>query len=90
MSVNRRIKRCIAIALVGAGVAAGAATGGQALAEGTTGQQGLPAILPTATPSELAQLESSQTEGFSYGDPPSRPYSNVEMNVFASEGYVGS
>jgi hypothetical protein len=88
MLVYRRVKRSVAIVLVGAGVVAGGAVGGQALAEGSQ-PSAMPPILQAATPSELAQLEWSGAEGFSYGDPPSRPYSDVEMNAFASEGYVG-
>ena len=52
-----------------------------------------PPILPPLRPSELAELrraEAQQWQALSYRLPAGARYSNVEMDVFAAEGYVRS
>jgi hypothetical protein len=100
MSIYRLTKRWTAVALAGAALVADETIGPQALAKGSGGRsasvsahnQGypdaVPPILPTESPSELAQLEASEREQFSHSDHSNAPYNDVDMNAFSSEGYV--
>ena len=104
MFINRPVK-LIALVLGGVAVAVAAATGAQAVGAQpgaravtvATDNQGNPdAVPPMLGPlraSELAEIrraEAQQWQALSYHLPAGARYSNVEMNVFAAEGYAGS
>ena len=102
MLTQRRIK-FIGLGLAGAAVAvaatagiqsAGAQPGARAVTVATAdqGSSALPPILPRLSASELAavrQAEAQEWQALSYRLPAGARYSNVEMNVFAAEGYGG-
>jgi hypothetical protein len=105
MSVNRRVKKMIALVLGGAAIAVAAQTGAPALAAQTDagpmsaaiGGQGnpdaVPPLLARLRPAELAVMrraEAQQWQALSYRLPAGARYSMAEMNVFAAEGYVRS
>jgi hypothetical protein len=102
MSVNRQIKKMMALVLGGAAVAVAAQTSAPAPGaradtgpvSAAAGNQGIPdavpPILAPLRPTELAQMrraEAQQWQALSYRLPASARYSNTEMNVFAAEGY---
>ena len=105
MPIYRAVKVSIALVLGGAAVVAAAQSGTQALGtqpgarpvSAATDNGGnpnaAPPILPPLRPSELAELrraEAQQWQALSYRLPAGARYSNVEMDVFAAEGYVRS
>jgi len=105
MPVNRRVKKMIVLVLGCAAVAVAAQAGTPALAaradagpvSAAFGRQGNPDAVPPIwgrlRPPELAVMrraEAQQWRALSYRLPAGARYSNVEMNVFAAEGYVQS
>jgi hypothetical protein len=101
MSINRPVK-LMALGLAGAAVAVAAVTGVQALgaqpgaravtvaASSRGNPDAVPPMLRPLRASELAevrQAEAQQWWALSYRLPAGARYSNVEMNVFAAEGY---
>jgi hypothetical protein len=102
MPINRAVKVSIALVLGGAAVVAAAQSGTQALGaqpgarpvsaagDNQGNPDAVPPILRPVRPSELAQMrraEAQKWQALSYRLPAGARYSNVEMNVFAAEGY---
>ena len=102
MSVNRRVKRMIALVLGGAAVVAAAQAGMPALAaradagpvSAAAGNGGIPAAVPPILAplrrSELAVMrraEAQRWQALSYRLAAGARYSTAEMDVFAAEGY---
>ena len=92
MSFNRSLRKLIAVMLAGASVAAGIAFGAQpatgdtarpaSVANDESNANGMPAILPRETASQLAALERWEAVEF-FSDPPaSAPYSSAEFNAY--------
>ena len=101
MFINRRVK-LMALGLGGVAVAVAAVTGAQAVgaqpaaravtvaADSQGNSRAVPPMLPPLRASELAEIrraEAQQWQALSYRLPAGARYSNVEMNVFAAEGY---
>ena len=104
MFTNRPVK-LMALVLGGVAVAVAAVIGAQAVgappaaravtvaADSQGYPDAVPPILGQLPASELAEItraEAQQWRALSYHLPVGARYSNVEMNVFAAEGYGGS
>lgn len=105
MPVIRSVNRLLALVLAGAAVAVATQIGTRPAGARdrawpvctTTYEQGypdaVPPILPPPPCSELPEIrraEAQEAAAFAYHLPPTARYNNVEMNVFASEGYDGA
>jgi hypothetical protein len=105
MPINRAVKVPIALLLGGAAVVAAVQSGTPALgaragtrllsaaANNGGNPNAVPPILPRLRPAELAEVrraEAQQWRALSYRLPAGARYSNADMEIFATEGYVRS
>ena len=105
MPINRPARKMIVLGMAAAAIAVAAQTSTPATAaraatravDASAGNGGdpnaVPPILGRLRPSELAKMrraEAQELPRFTYRLPASARYSDVEMNVFAAEGYGGT
>jgi hypothetical protein len=100
MSINRPIKKLIAVVLAAGAVALAVQVAAAPVAAGASGQSaqvahnqgnanGIPPILPRESASHLRALEAWEAVEF-FSDPPANAhYSNADMNAYASASNGG-